>query len=251
MLQYKIVFISILFSFFALCDQPKDNQNSIKIDFKNISIKDFVHKISNLTEDKIILEKSIKGMIHFESTRSFSREELIPLLNKVMITKGVMLVATGVHEYSLIALYPPGCYNESPKIKNLISIKEQMYRYIFKKFGAERFDYYFLGTNKKDVRPDLLKRFGDTGIKVLPYSMARVGSLGEKKGDRKTLVHHKENGGGGILVSINCISQEREDKIQIAWSYYVNGLDSGADIATLILKNGCWKVVENRTIIVS
>ena len=92
-MRSKFLIIIILF-FLVSCSQPKpkDPSEYVNIDFKNLSVRDFLKKVSVITGQKIVVDKEIQGKINFVSNRPIQVKELIPLANAVLETKRMTLI---------------------------------------------------------------------------------------------------------------------------------------------------------------
>jgi hypothetical protein len=254
----KIITVLTLLILLNACTEPKLDSKYVKIDFRYLSVNDFVEKVAEITGTEMIVDDEIEGKINFVGSNPILKSELIPLTNAILESHHLMLVLKGTDRYEVISVYPSECKlsnnilkNDLEKsIENLLDIKEKMYQYIFKEAGVNTYDYYFIGTKNKDEPQALLERFKGLTPMVLHNSMAKVSSLGSSR-DNKTLVHHKENGKDGMILSIYCVSQEKENEVKIVWGYYVNGLWAGENIATLVFKNGEWEVVDDRELWIS
>ena len=90
----KIILLSSLI-LLASCSQPKLDPNYVKIDFKNLSINEFLEEVSEITGKEIIVEEEIKGKINFVSNGLILKSDLIPLANAILETKELTLVNRG------------------------------------------------------------------------------------------------------------------------------------------------------------
>ena len=115
-LKKLILFIFLLL--FASCTQPKADPNYVKMDFKNLSVNEFLEKISEITGKKIITNEEIKGKINFVSNKKgILKSELIPLANAVLETKKLTLVSYGTHYGIVKSISVPSCYFPIKEIK--------------------------------------------------------------------------------------------------------------------------------------
>ena len=91
----KVILLSSLI-LLTSCSQPKLDPNYVKIDFRNLSINEFLEEVSEITGKKFIVEEEIKGKINFVSNaRGFLKSELIPLANAILETKELTFVNRG------------------------------------------------------------------------------------------------------------------------------------------------------------
>ena len=90
-------FLIVLTVLLTSCSQPKPKEPSeyVNIDFRNLSIQDFVKKVSEITGKKIIVDREIKGKINFVSNTPIQVKELIPLTNAILETHQLTLVNKG------------------------------------------------------------------------------------------------------------------------------------------------------------
>ena len=97
-LRKFILLVSLLL--FTSCTQPQPDPNYVKIDFKNLSIEDFLEKVFEITGNKIVIDQKIKGKINFVYNKPILKSELIPLANAILESKGLILVNKGAY-YSI------------------------------------------------------------------------------------------------------------------------------------------------------
>ena len=227
------------------------------MDFKNLTISEFAEKVSKIIGKEIIFEHKIKEKTNFVSPKEgVEKDELIPLLNAILDTKGMTLMRKGTH-YLVLG----GCYNEETNITKINNIKEAMYRHLLE--GKQNdLSYYFLASKKGDEDKKVIERLQDIRPKVLPLSMSKVYNAKEMREltgqadnfelmTRGTLVHHKENGGKGIIYGIYCINKISDTKVVVTWGDYANMLGASESKSTLELIDGKWIVTKTEEVWVS
>ena len=129
----KIITVLTLLILLNACTEPKLDSKYVKIDFRDLSVNDFVEKVAEITGKEIILVDEIEGKINFVSN-PILKSELIALTNGILETHSMMLVLKGTDRYEVHSVYPSGCKlsnnilkNDSEKsIENLLDIKEKI-----------------------------------------------------------------------------------------------------------------------------
>jgi len=256
---FKMISIILLLILTACTHNQKVETESqyIQMDFHNLSVSEIAEKISNIIGKEIIFEHKVKGKINFVSNpQGIKKTELIPLLNAILATKSMTLVSKGTH-YVVLG----GCYNEETNIEKIDDIKEAMYRHLLENKNTD-LEYYFLDSNKEDEHKNIIARLKDITPKVLPRSMSKVYNEKEmqeatgKPDDfylmtTGTLVHHKENGGKGIIYGIYCINKISDTKVIVTWGDYANMLGASESKSTLELIDGKWVVIDTKQVWVS
>ncbi len=90
----------------------------VDVNFKNLSISDFIKMVGKLTKKNILIDGDIKGKINFESNEPIEKNQLIPLANAILSTKKMTLVPKGDY-YQVVKINDaPG---EGLAVKNNIS----------------------------------------------------------------------------------------------------------------------------------
>ena len=102
----KLLIIVVLL--FVSCSQPKLDSNYVEIDFKNLSIAEFVAYVSKVTGKEIRIEEEIKGKISFTSHEPLLKSELMPLVNAILENKRMTLVNMGEF-YRVVKSNAIGC----------------------------------------------------------------------------------------------------------------------------------------------
>ena len=247
----KYYFIAFILTIsFTGCITPK--HNDVKIDSKGLSLKEFTQIIATNLDKKIIFEKEVEEELNFNFPQEgIQKDELIALLNSILTTKGMTLINMGSH-YLVLG----GCANEEADILKLNDIKEAMYRHLLQN-KKTNLKYYFLAFKNGDESTNILERLKDIQPQVLPKSMSKRYNKEEMKEITKevnefdlmttgTLVHHKENGGKGILYFISCVNKISDSKVIVTWGNYVNMLNASESNSTLERIEGKWIVTNTK-----
>lgn len=70
-------------------------EEKVDVNFRNLSVKDFIEMVSKITQKNILIEDELKGKINFISTTPIKKSSLIPLANSILGGKGLTLVDQG------------------------------------------------------------------------------------------------------------------------------------------------------------
>ncbi len=70
-------------------------EEKVDVNFRNLSVKDFIEMVSKITQKNILIEGELKGRINFVSTTPIKKSSLIPLANSILSGKGLTLVDQG------------------------------------------------------------------------------------------------------------------------------------------------------------
>ncbi len=70
-------------------------EEKIDINFRNLSVKDFIEMVSKYTHKNILVESELKGKINFVSTTPIKKSSLLPLANSILGSKGLALINQG------------------------------------------------------------------------------------------------------------------------------------------------------------
>ncbi|SFV56947.1 General secretion pathway protein D / Type II secretion outermembrane pore forming protein (PulD) [hydrothermal vent metagenome] len=71
------------------------NDELVDINFRDLSIKDFIEMVSKITNKNILIDADLKGKINFVSTKPIKKSSLIPLANSILASKGLTLINQG------------------------------------------------------------------------------------------------------------------------------------------------------------
>jgi len=70
-------------------------EERVDVNFRNLSLHDFVEMVSEITHKNILIEGELKGKINFVSQTPIKKSALIPLANSILSGKGLTLVDQG------------------------------------------------------------------------------------------------------------------------------------------------------------
>lgn len=70
-------------------------EETVKVNFRNLDIKDFVEMVSKITHKNILINGPLKGKINFVSTQPIKKSSLVQLANAILSNKGYTLVDQG------------------------------------------------------------------------------------------------------------------------------------------------------------
>jgi len=70
-------------------------EEKVDVNFRNLSVKDFVEMVSKITHKNILIEGDLKGKINFVSTTPIKKSSLLPLANSILQSKGLSLIDQG------------------------------------------------------------------------------------------------------------------------------------------------------------
>jgi len=70
-------------------------EERVDVNFRNLSLHDFVEMVSKITQTNILIESELKGKIDFVSQVPVKKSALIPLANSILSGKGLTLVNQG------------------------------------------------------------------------------------------------------------------------------------------------------------
>jgi general secretion pathway protein D len=87
----KIV-MSILLVFSVMLQAEEE---TVDINFRDLSVKDFVEMVSKITQKNILIEADLKGKINFVSTKPIKKSALFSLANSILGGKGLTIIDQG------------------------------------------------------------------------------------------------------------------------------------------------------------
>jgi general secretion pathway protein D len=67
----------------------------VNVNFRNLTVKDFVEMVSKITKTNILIESELKGKVNFVSTTPIKKSALLPLANSILGSKGLTLIDQG------------------------------------------------------------------------------------------------------------------------------------------------------------
>jgi len=70
-------------------------EEKVDVNFRNLSVKDFIEMVSKITKKNILIEGDLKGKINFVSTTPIRKSSLLPLANSILGSKGLTLINQG------------------------------------------------------------------------------------------------------------------------------------------------------------
>ena len=70
-------------------------EDSVSVEFDDLTTKDFVKMVGEITDKNILITDDLKGKINFISTKPIKKSSLIPLANSILANKGYTLVDQG------------------------------------------------------------------------------------------------------------------------------------------------------------
>jgi len=70
-------------------------EEKVNVNFRNLSVKDFIEMVSKITQKNILIEGDLKGKINFVSTTPIKKSSLLPLANSILGSKGFALINQG------------------------------------------------------------------------------------------------------------------------------------------------------------
>lgn len=70
-------------------------EETVDVNFRNLSVKDFIEMVSEITQKNILIEEEPKGTINFVSTTPIKKSSLFSLANSILEGKGVTMVDQG------------------------------------------------------------------------------------------------------------------------------------------------------------
>jgi len=70
-------------------------EEKVNVNFRNLSVRDFIEMVSKITHKNILIESELKGKINFVSQTPIKKSGLLPLANSILGSKGLTLVDQG------------------------------------------------------------------------------------------------------------------------------------------------------------
>ena len=70
-------------------------EEKVDVNFRNLSVKDFIEMVSKITQKNILIESEPKGTINFVSTNPIKKSSLMSLANSILGGKGLALIDQG------------------------------------------------------------------------------------------------------------------------------------------------------------
>ncbi len=66
-------------------------EETVDVNFRDLSVKDFVEMVSKITQKNILIEAELKGKINFVSTKPVKKSALFSLANSILGGKGLTI----------------------------------------------------------------------------------------------------------------------------------------------------------------
>lgn len=79
----------------GLYAQEEAGEETIDVNFRNLSVKDFIEMVSKITQKNILIEGEVKGKINFVSQTPIKKSSLFPLVNSILGGKGFTIIDQG------------------------------------------------------------------------------------------------------------------------------------------------------------
>ncbi len=76
-------------------DNKARSSDTVKINFKNLKIVDFINMVAHITQKNILIGQNVQGTVDFVSVKPVPKENIYDLLIKVLATKGYTINDTG------------------------------------------------------------------------------------------------------------------------------------------------------------
>ena len=70
-------------------------EETVDVNFRDLSVKDFVEMVSKITQKNILIEAELKGKINFVSTKPIKKSALFSLANSILGGKGLTIIDQG------------------------------------------------------------------------------------------------------------------------------------------------------------
>ncbi|WP_373034033.1 type II secretion system secretin GspD [Sulfurovum sp.] len=70
-------------------------EETVDVNFRDLSVKDFVEMVSKITQKNILIEAELKGKINFVSTKPVKKSALFSLANSILGGKGLTIIDQG------------------------------------------------------------------------------------------------------------------------------------------------------------
>ena len=70
-------------------------EERVNVNFRNLSVKNFIEMISKITHKNILIDADLKGKINFVSQEPIKKSSLIPLANSILESKGLTIINQG------------------------------------------------------------------------------------------------------------------------------------------------------------
>lgn len=71
------------------------DEETVEVNFRDLSVKDFVEMVSKIMQKNILIEEQLKGKVNFVSTKPIKKSSLFTLTNVILSSKGLTLIDQG------------------------------------------------------------------------------------------------------------------------------------------------------------
>ena len=87
------IFLGVCIFVFSVNLYAEDE--TVDVNFRNLSVKDFIEMVAKITNKNILLEEEPKGKINFVTTKPIKKSALMQLANSILGSKGLTIVDQG------------------------------------------------------------------------------------------------------------------------------------------------------------
>ncbi|MFT7879463.1 MAG: type II secretion system secretin GspD [Sulfurimonas sp.] len=70
-------------------------EETVEVNFRDLSVRDFVEMVSKIMQKNILIEEQLKGKVNFVSTKPIKKSSLFTLTNVILSSKGLTLIDQG------------------------------------------------------------------------------------------------------------------------------------------------------------
>ena len=71
------------------------DEERVDVNFRNLSVKDFIQMVSKITHKNILIDTELKGKVNFIAHEPIKKSSLIPLANSILASKGLTIIDQG------------------------------------------------------------------------------------------------------------------------------------------------------------
>ena len=83
-------------------------EETVDVNFRDLSVKDFVEMVSKITQKNILIEADLKGKINFVSTKPIKKSALFSLANSILGGQGLTIIDQGEYYKIVKGTNAPG-----------------------------------------------------------------------------------------------------------------------------------------------
>ncbi len=87
--------IKIVLSILILSIGLSAKEETVNVNFRNLSVKDFIEMVSKITQKNILINAPLKGKINFVTQKPIKKSSLFSLANSILGDKGLTIVDKG------------------------------------------------------------------------------------------------------------------------------------------------------------